>query len=98
MIPTGHEASDSCSVGTGALDPERADLSQTARPPFEVLVPTDGRGHVPLSKSDTPPINGHCHMLIPVGVDPDDHLSDAMTLVICDSDHLCLLDDDVSAG
>ena len=53
---------------------------------------------MPLAKSDTSPVNGHRHMLVPVSVDPDDHLKYAMTLVGCDSCHLHLLDDGVSAG
>ena len=43
---------------------------------------------MPLAKSDTSPVNGHRHMLVPVSVDPDDHLNCAMTLVGCDSCHL----------
>ena len=98
MTPTGQEASDSCAVGTRALYPEGVDRSQAAGPPLELLVPTGGRGHVVLAKSDTSPVNGHCHMLVFVSVDSDDHLSCAITLVTCDSDHVCLLDDGVSAG
>ena len=51
-----------------------------------------------LAKSDTSPINGYRHMLVPVGVHPDDHLSCVMTRVIGDSNLLCLLDDGVSTG
>ena len=50
-----------------------------------------------LAKSDTSPVNGYCHMLILVSVDSDDYLNCAMTLVTCDSYHLCLLENGASA-
>ena len=85
-------------IGAGALYPERAGLSQAAGPQFKLLVSIGSCQHVKLAKSDTSSVYGYRHMLVSVSVYPDDHLSCAMTLVICDSDHLCLLNDGVSAG
>ena len=38
-----------------------------------------------LTQSDTLPVNGCRHMLIPVSIDSDDYLNCATTLVIYDS-------------
>ena len=75
IAPIGQEACESGAVGTCALNSERVDLSQVARPPFELLVPACGDRHVLLVKSDTSPVNGHRHMLVLMCVHSDDNLN-----------------------
>ena len=63
MAPAGQEAGDSGTIGTGAFNPERANLSQAPGPPFELTVPE----------------HGHRHMVVLVSVDSDDSLDSTTT-------------------
>ena len=90
IAPIGQEACESGAVGTCALNSERVDLSQVARPPFELLVPAGGNGHVLLVKSDTSPVKSHRHVLVLMSIHSDDNLNGTTAYVTHGSCHLCL--------
>ena len=60
-------------------------------PPFELPIPLHGRQHAVLPKPNTELINGHCHMLILVRVDPDDDLDPTTPIIVDHCGHLDLL-------
>ena len=97
MTPTGQEAGDTSAVGTGAFDPERANLSQAPGPPFELPIPERGCRRLMLAKADTLPVNGHRHMLIPVGAGSDDNLNSMTTFTTHNSYHSYLPEDGAPA-
>ena len=70
MTPTCQEASDSCAVVTRYLYRTKEWIAPKLRDHrYELRVATGGRGHVVHAKSDTSPVNGHCHMLVFVSVE-----------------------------
>ena len=79
MAPAGQEAGDSGTIGTGAFNPERANLSQAPGPPFELTVPERGCWRVTLTETNTLAVNGHRHMVVLVSVDSDDNLDSTTT-------------------
>ena len=97
MTPTGQEAGDTSAVGTGAFDPERANLSQAPGPPFELPIPERGCRRVMLAKADTLAVNGHRHMLIPVSAGSDDNLNSTTTFTTQNSCHSYLPEDGAPA-
>ena len=86
MAPAGQEAGDSGAIGTGAFNPERANLSQAPGPPFELTVPERGCWHVTLSETNTLAVNGHRHMVVLVSVD-----SETNTLAVNGHRHMVVL-------
>ena len=90
IAPIGQEACESGAVGTCALNSERVDPSQVARPPFELLVPAGGNGHVLLVKSDASPVKSHRHVLVLMSIHSDDNLNGTTAYVTNGSCYLCL--------
>ena len=97
MAPTGQEASKSSTVGTGAFDPEGANLSQVPGPLLQIPISPGSRRRTALAETNPLLVNGDCHMLVPVCVDPDDHLNSSVDLATAFFSHGCLLKDGVQA-
>jgi hypothetical protein len=87
----GEEPGDTGAVRARALDPEGADLPQAAGPSLELSISLTVGHHAMLTQPNTLLIDGHSHMLVLVGVNPDDHPNSVATLASHQSCHLDLL-------
>ena len=88
---TGQESGKSGTVGTSAIDPKGANLTQLSGPPFELPIPVTGRWDVALCETHTLMVNGKGHVLVLVSIDTDDHLNSVHDFAIGDCCHFCLL-------
>ena len=88
---TCQEPGKSGTVGTSAVNPESANLTQLSGPPFELPIPVTGRWGVALGETHTLLVNGNGHVLVLVSIDTDDHLNSADDFMTDDCCHFSLL-------